>query len=37
MNIPERILFHTPTKNNQSYREKVKSKGCYGMHICDGG
>ena len=36
INVPERMLFHPPTKNNQQYIEQLKEKGCYGMHICTG-
>ncbi len=36
INVPERMLFHPPTKNNQQYIEQLKKKGCYGMHICTG-
>lgn len=34
INIPERMLFHPPTKNNEMYIQELKKKGCYGMHIC---
>jgi mannosyltransferase OCH1-like enzyme len=36
INIPKRILFHPPTKNEQQYIEELKKNGCYGMHICTG-
>ena len=36
INIPERMLFHPPTKNNKEYIEELKNKKCYGMHICTG-
>lgn len=36
INVPERMLFHPPTKNNHQYIEQLKEKGCYGMHICTG-
>ena len=34
--IPERKMFHPPTKNNKSYVEQLKKTGCYGMHVCTG-
>lgn len=34
--IPERRLFHPPTKNNHQYIEKLKNTECYGMHFCTG-
>jgi mannosyltransferase OCH1-like enzyme len=34
--IPERMLFHPPTKKNQEYIENLKKEGCYGMHLCTG-
>ena len=36
INIPERILFHPPTKNDNQYIEDLKKNGCYGMHMCSG-
>lgn len=36
INVPARNLFHPPTKNDKQYIEYLKSKGCYGMHICTG-
>ena len=34
--VPERMLFHPPTKTDTRYTEQLKQKGCYGMHICTG-
>jgi mannosyltransferase OCH1-like enzyme len=34
--IPERMLFHPPTKNDIKYITELKNKSCYGMHICTG-
>lgn len=37
--VPERMLFHPPTKNKKQYKEKpqqYKEKGFYGMHLCTG-
>ena len=34
--IPQRLLFHPPTKKNNLYIEELKKEGCYGMHICTG-
>jgi len=36
INIPERMLFHPPTKKHNQYIKELKKKGCYGMHICTG-
>ena len=36
INVPERMLFHPPTKNDGRYIEQLKKQGCYGMHICTG-
>ena len=36
INIPQRLLFHPPTKNNNLYIEELKKKGSYGMHLCTG-
>ena len=36
INIPARLLFHPPTKNDNLYIEELKKKGSYGMHICTG-
>ena len=34
--IPQKMLFHPPTKNNESYIRSLKKQGCNGMHICTG-
>jgi mannosyltransferase OCH1-like enzyme len=34
--IPKRISFHPLTLLNQTYVDKLKSDGIYGMHICTG-
>lgn len=34
--IPERMMFHPPTKKDDKYIEKLKERECYGMHICTG-
>lgn len=34
--VPERMMFHPPTKNNKDYIEKIKKQNCYGMHMCTG-
>lgn len=35
--VPERMLFHPPTKrNDKQYIEQLKKDKCYGMHMCTG-
>jgi len=36
IHVPERMLFHPPSKKDSHYIEQLKKQGYYGMHICTG-
>jgi inositol phosphorylceramide mannosyltransferase catalytic subunit len=36
IHVPERMLFHPPTKNNKEYIDNLKKTDCYGIHLCEG-